>query len=43
MHEIGEPDWKLFRQLHPIARERFCERVLSELGPLASKTGKKRP
>ena len=28
--EISETDWKLFRQLHPIAMERFCERVLSD-------------
>ena len=26
--EISEADWKLFRQLHPLALERFCERVL---------------
>jgi hypothetical protein len=37
---ISEPDWKLFRQLHRIALERFCERVLSEVGQLASDTGK---
>ena len=38
--EISESDWKIFRQLHPIALERFCERVLSEIGPLTSETGK---
>ena len=38
--EISETDWKLFRQLHPIARDRFCERVLSDVGRLASDTGK---
>jgi hypothetical protein len=38
--EISESDWKLFRQLHPVALERFCERVLSEVGRLASDTGK---
>jgi hypothetical protein len=39
--QISESDWKLFRQLHPVALERFCEGVLSELGPLlASDTGK---
>ncbi len=30
MREIKESDWKLFRQLHPIALERFCERLLAE-------------
>jgi hypothetical protein len=40
MREISESDWKLFRQVHPVALERFCERVLSDLGRLASETGK---
>jgi hypothetical protein len=39
--EIPESDWKLFRQLHPIALERFCERVLADIGQLASETGKR--
>ena len=38
--QISESDWKLFRQLHPIALERFCEGVLSEINRLASDTGK---
>jgi hypothetical protein len=25
--EIKESDWKLFRQLHQVALERFCERA----------------
>jgi hypothetical protein len=29
--EIPERDWKLFRQLRPVALERFCEKVLSEI------------
>jgi hypothetical protein len=29
--EINEADWKLFRRLHKIALERFCERVLKEV------------
>jgi hypothetical protein len=33
--QISEADWKLFRQLHALALERFCERVLSEIGQLA--------
>jgi hypothetical protein len=38
--DISEPDWKLFRQLHPLALERFCERALADVGRLASETGK---
>jgi hypothetical protein len=38
MREISEADWKLFRQFHPVALERFCERVLSEIGRLAADT-----
>jgi hypothetical protein len=37
---IREPDWRLFRQLRSIALERFCQRVLSEVGRLASDTSK---
>ena len=37
---ISEPDWKLFRSLHPVALERFCERVLAEVGQLASEQDK---
>jgi hypothetical protein len=40
MRQISESDWKKFRQLHPLALERFCERVLSEVGPLAAASGK---
>ena len=29
--DIPERDWKLFRQIHPVARDRFCEQVLSEI------------
>ncbi len=31
MHEIKESDWKLLRQLHDVALERFCQRVLGEI------------
>jgi len=31
MHEIKETDWKVLRHVHPLAVERFCERVLSEV------------
>ena len=30
MREIKESDWKLFRQLHAVALERFCQCVLNE-------------
>jgi hypothetical protein len=33
---IRESDWKLFRQLHRVALERFCEQVLSEIVSAAS-------
>jgi hypothetical protein len=32
MHrDIKESDWKVLRRLHPLALERFCERVLAEI------------
>jgi hypothetical protein len=30
MGEIKESDWKIFRQLHVVALERFCQRVLDD-------------
>jgi hypothetical protein len=33
--EITERDWKLLRELKPIALERFCDRVLAELAGVA--------
>jgi hypothetical protein len=33
---ISEADWKVFRQLREVALERFCERVLSEVGRVTS-------
>jgi hypothetical protein len=30
MRDIKESDWKIFRKLHPVALERFCESVLAE-------------
>ena len=32
LREIKEADWKVLRRLHPVALERFCERVLAEIG-----------
>ncbi|HEV3142535.1 MAG TPA: hypothetical protein VGZ47_01470 [Gemmataceae bacterium] len=37
---IPESDWKQFRQLHTVALERFCERVLADVHQLASQKGK---
>src|SRR5262249_20534836 len=34
--QISEADWKIFRQLHQVALERFCQRALSEAAQLAS-------
>jgi hypothetical protein len=31
LREIKETDWKVLRRLHPLALERFCERVLAEV------------
>jgi hypothetical protein len=31
MREIKETDWKVLRRVHPLAVERFCERVLAEV------------
>ena len=28
---IAEADWKVLRRVHPLALERFCERVLTEI------------
>lgn len=36
MRDIPESDWKQLWQLHPLAMDRFCQRILSELAQLAS-------
>lgn len=38
--EIKESDWKLFRQLHPVALERFSKRILSEIGSINAESAK---
>jgi hypothetical protein len=38
-HDIPEADWKMFGQLQPLALERFCERVLSEIRDASSVAG----
>ena len=37
---IRESDWKLFRQLRPLALERFCQRVLDDLARIADEIGR---
>ena len=38
--QINESDWKVFRDLHGIALERFCQRVIEEVQAIAtSSTG----
>ena len=33
---IAEADWKVLRRVHPLALERYCERVLAELARVRS-------
>jgi hypothetical protein len=40
MRDFPEADWKVFRELRQGALERFCERVLAEIGQVASEPGK---
>jgi|WetSurMetagenome_2_1015567.scaffolds.fasta_scaffold111919_1 hypothetical protein len=37
--QIGESDWKVFRELRVTALERFCQSVLAEACQLATATG----
>ncbi|HEY8223635.1 MAG TPA: hypothetical protein VIG25_00065 [Pyrinomonadaceae bacterium] len=37
--EIKESDWKIFRRLHSIALERYCQRVLEEVRAAAECEG----
>ncbi|MGB4925450.1 MAG: hypothetical protein WBP25_03010 [Giesbergeria sp.] len=38
--ELSESDWKVLKQLHSIALERFCQRVLSEVDGIVADTSK---
>jgi hypothetical protein len=38
LQQFNEPDWKVLRELRPIALERFCRRALSEVDLIASDT-----
>ena len=35
---INETDWKMLRQLHLVALERLCERILAEVNRICSDT-----
>lgn len=37
--EIPERDWKVLRELKPIALDRFCQRVILETNALCADTG----
>src|ERR1700730_7202986 len=36
VREIKESDWKLFRRLHAVAVERFCQQVIEEINRATS-------
>jgi hypothetical protein len=38
--DFKESDWKVLRQLHPVALERFCRRVLDEIQQLIADTSR---
>ena len=40
MFSISEPDWKLFRRLQPVALDRFCQKILTEIEGIAADTNK---
>jgi hypothetical protein len=40
MLEIRESDWKVLRRVHPLALERFCERVLAEVARISREDAK---
>jgi hypothetical protein len=37
---ISEPDWRLLRELKPVALDRFCRRVLEEIAQISSDAGR---
>ena len=40
--EISESEWKILRELKPIALDRFCQRVLAEVDRITTDTAKGR-
>ncbi len=39
-HAIQEADWKLLRTVHPLALERYCDRVLREVEQVVQDSSK---
>lgn len=37
LRSITESDWKVFRRLHPVAMDRFCEQVLRDISAVTSR------
>src|SRR5258708_35064984 len=37
---IPESDWKIFRQLHPVAVDRYCQKVLHDMERIAADSKK---
>ena len=40
LREIKEADWKLLKQMVPVALERFCQRILGELDRIGADSTK---
>jgi len=40
MKEIREADWKVFRKLHPILLDRYCQKVLREINRIGAEENK---
>jgi len=40
MKEIREADWKVFRKLHPVLLDRYCQKVLLEISRLGTEENK---
>lgn len=36
MQSLPESDWKVFKKMHPVALDRFCRRVLTEVSRLVA-------
>ena len=41
MTDIKESDWKLFRSLHGVALERYCQRVIEAVKSVAEEEEKR--
>lgn len=39
MNEFPEPDWKLLRELQPVALERLCSRILTQVSRQCESSG----